>query len=225
MSAICNKPLLLVSLVIASLCGGARAGEPHLHDTFLARVEVLASMETLSANLLASRSATKALEEWCSDHQLALPAKIHAEAVKAPEKPIRPEQRAHLQVGPDEPIRYRRVRLTCGTHVLSEADNWYVPSRLTPEMNRVLETTDTPFGKAVAALGFTRETLAVETVWSPLQPGWETHAPPVDHPDEELELPLILFEHQAVLYDSHHLPFSEVDEHYMRDNLSFPRAE
>lgn len=211
--------------VTASLClaSAPSAAGPHLPDTFLARVEALASMETLNANILASRSATRTLESWCADHQLAAPAKIKAEAVKGPEKPIRPEQRAHLQVGPDEPVKYRRVRLTCGTHVLSEADNWYVPSRLTPEMNRLLETTDTPFGKAVAALDFTRETLAAETVWLPLAAGWETRPPPADHPDADLEIPLILFEHQALLYDSRHRPFSEVDEHYTRENLVFSR--
>lgn len=52
------------------------------------------------------------------------------------------------------------MRLTCGGAVLSVAHNWYVPARLTPEMNRALETSDTPFGKVVAPLGFTRERLA-----------------------------------------------------------------
>ncbi|MFM6832719.1 MAG: hypothetical protein ACKOVA_20640, partial [Novosphingobium sp.] len=52
------------------------------------------------------------------------------------------------------------VRLTCGDTVLSVAHNWYVPARLTPEMNRTLETTDAPFGKVVAPLGFRRERLA-----------------------------------------------------------------
>jgi hypothetical protein len=37
-----------------------------------------------------------------------------------------------LGVDPDEPVRFRRVPLKCGDHVLSEAENWYVPSRLTP---------------------------------------------------------------------------------------------
>ena len=36
------------------------------------------------------------------------------------------------------------MRLKCGDHVLSEADNWYVKARLTPDMNHMLETTDTP---------------------------------------------------------------------------------
>ncbi len=46
----------------------------------------------------------------------------------------------------------------CGGHVLSEADNWYVPARLTPQMNRALDTSDTPFGAAVKALDFHRAT-------------------------------------------------------------------
>ena len=195
---------------------------PRLPDTFLARVEALATMETLAAAILASHSATATLETWCGEHGIALPATIRAERVaNAPEKPIRPEQRAHLQVGLDEPIRYRRVRLACGTHVLSEADNWYVPSRLTPEMNRVLETSDTPFGKAVATLHFTRETLGAEIVWPVLQADWQRRAPPHDHADEMLDIPLELFEHQAVLFDERHRPFSEVDEHYLRDILPF----
>ena len=199
----------------------AQAG-PSLPDTFLARVEALATMETLSAEILAGHSATASLEKWCGDHAIALPAKIRAEQMEdAPEKPIRPEQRAHLQVGPDEPIRYRRVRLACGSHVLSEADNWYVPSRLTPEMNRVLETSDTPFGKAVAALHFTRESLGAAIVWPVLPTDWQRRAPPPDQPDETLDIPLELFEHQAVLYDDHHRPISEVDEHYLRDILPF----
>lgn len=190
-----------------------------LPDTFLARVEALASMETLNADVLSSRSATKALETWCASHGLAQPAKIRAEAVKGADTPITAEQRRRLQIGPDEPVKYRRVRLTCGIHVLSEADNWYVPSRLTPEMNRVLETTDTPFGKAVAALGFTRETFAAEVLWHVLASGWETRPPPADHPDRTIPVPPILFEHRALLFDRVHRPFSEVDEHYTRDNL------
>src|SRR5947209_6431546 len=64
-----------------------------------------------------------------------------------------------LAARPDETIRYRHVRLMCGTHLLSEADNWYRPSQLTPQMNAALDTTDTPFGTAVRPLGFHRKTL------------------------------------------------------------------
>ena len=52
----------------------------------------------------------------------------------------------------------------CGSVVLSEADNWYVPSRLTPEMNRLLDTTDAPFGRVVQAVHFRRRTLDRKSV-------------------------------------------------------------
>ena len=58
-------------------------------------------------------------------------------------------------------MRYRRVRLMCGDRLFSDADNWYVPERLTPEMNTALEGSDTPFGRVIAPLKATRQTLAV----------------------------------------------------------------
>ena len=67
-----------------------------------------------------------------------------------------------LQVGPGEPVRYRRVRLSCGDQVLSDADNWYVPARLTAEMNSTLDGSDTPFGTVVKPLDFQRRTLGTE---------------------------------------------------------------
>ena len=218
MGATSRLGLAAVGLGLVAPAGAA----PRLPDTFLARLEALATMETLSADILASHSATLTLEKWCGDHAIARPAKIRAERVRgAPEKPIRPEQRAQLQVGPDEPIRYRRVRLACGAHVLSEADNWYVPSRLTAEMNRTLDTSDTPFGKAVASLHVTRESLGADIVWPVLPADWQRRAPPPERPNAALDIPLEIFEHRAVLYDEHHRPISEVDEHYLRDILPF----
>ena len=103
-------------------------------------------------------SATVTLGQWCAREKLADPPVIRAERVAA-NKPATADVRALLQVGANEAVRYRRVRLMCGRHVLSEADNWYVPSRLTPAMNTALDTTDTPFGAAVKALDFHRRTL------------------------------------------------------------------
>ena len=115
-------------------------------DSFVGRLEALALIESLNADLLAHDSATLTLERWCADHHLADPPRIVAERAPDAVKPASAEVRAALDVKPDEPLGYRRVRLKCGDRVLSEADNWYVPGRLTPDMNHVLETTDTPFG-------------------------------------------------------------------------------
>jgi hypothetical protein len=48
------------------------------------------------------------------------------------------EQLERLRVRDASEVQYRRVELRCGAHILSEADNWYVPGRLTPEMNALL---------------------------------------------------------------------------------------
>ena len=193
-------------------------------DTFLARVVALASMETLNADLLASRSATRTLEAWCAGHAMAVDPRLRAERVPGPDKPLDAGQRARLAIGSDEPVRYRHVRLACGAHVLSDADNWYVPSRLTPAMNATLDATDTSFGTVVAPLGVTRETFAARTLWAVLPPGWDMGAPVAERPGRALAVPPVLFEHRAVLFDVHHRPFSEVGEHYTNEILAFTPA-
>ncbi len=193
-------------------------------DTFLSRVSALAEMETLNADLLAARSATRVLEAWCADHAMAADPRLKAQRVPGPDKPLDAAGRARLAIGPDEPVRYRHVKLACGTHVLSDADNWYVPARLTPAMNEALDTTDTSFGTVVAPLGVTRETLSARTLWQALPPGWDMRAPAADRPERPLDVPPVLFEHRAALYDAHHTPVSEVAEHYTNEILAFAPA-
>lgn len=185
-------------------------------DTFRTRLEALASMETLNAEVLASRSATRTLEHWCATRGLAAVPTLHAELDRRVDKPADADVRARLGVGLGEPVRFRHVRLACGGHVLSEADNWYVPARLSPQMNAALETSDVPFGKAVAALRPTRETFAVDVLWHPLPDDWALVPPSADHPDAPLDVPAVLFTHRAILFDAQHRPFSEVEEHYTR---------
>ena len=144
-------------------------------------------------------------------------ARLAREVTKEPT----PEQRERLKVGAAESVKFRHVELACGTLVLSEADNWYVPSRLTPEMNRLLETTDTAFGRAVQDLKPFRQTFAVRLLWTPLPDGWERAPPAPDHPDGTMEMPAKLFEHRALLFTQDGTPFSEVDETYRRETLAF----
>jgi hypothetical protein len=142
-------------------------------DTYVGRLQALAVEQTLNAQLLASRSSTLTLEAWCREHALAKAPAIVAELQKGEVKAPTAEQRERLQVSALDDVRYRKVRLRCGDRVLSIADNWYVPGRLTVEMNRLLETTRTPFGKVVQALGPYRQTFEVKLLWSPLPDGWE----------------------------------------------------
>jgi ketosteroid isomerase-like protein/chorismate-pyruvate lyase len=177
-------------------------------DTLASRVDPFALTQMLSAELLASRSATATLESWCRDHHLADTPRLVAQVVQGAHRTPSREQLHRLDVSAEREVVYRRVRLQCGTRVLSEADNWYVPARLTAEMNRSLDTSDTPFGRVVAALQPYRRTLSVKMSWS----------------DSTRPIPDTLFEHHAVLYTRDGKPFSEVAEVYRRDLLDFPLA-
>ena len=217
------RSLLLAPLLLLAPAGAVRAeSSPAWPDTFLARVEALALLQTLTADLLSHPSATLTLERWCASHRLAPEAKIVARLMRDVDKPLPEQDRKRLGLAAEEPVRYRRVQLSCGDRVLSEADNWYVPSRLTPEMNRLLDETNTPFGKAVQALGFRRETLDASLLWSPLPQGWELSPTPASEPDRALDVPRHVLEHRAILYDRDNHPFSEVVETYTGEVLAFP---
>src|ERR1700677_1431437 len=166
-------------------------------DSFAGRLEALALIESLDADLLAHDSATLTIERWCADHRLADPARIIAERGSGADKPASAEVREALDVKPEETLFYRRVRLKCGDRVLSEADNWYVPARLTPEMNHVLDATETPFGKAVAALHFRRHTLSAELLWRAVPRGWGAGATPAAREAGTLTIPDHVLEHRA----------------------------
>jgi hypothetical protein len=138
----------------------------------------VALLQTLNGEILGSRSATHTLETWCRRQRLGEEPRIVAKQLKGRPKALRPEQREWLQVSPTEEVKHRKVQLLCGNRVLSEADNWYLPNRLTAEMNRLLETTDTPFGKAVQPLNPRRRTLEVKLLWPPLSEGQGKNAKP-----------------------------------------------
>jgi chorismate-pyruvate lyase len=192
-------------------------------DTSATRVEALAILQTLNAELLSNDSATLTLDRWCEAHKMATPAKIVAERVHGEDKEPTQEVRKLLGVGAGDPVRYRHVRLHCGDHVLSEADNWYVPARLTSDMNKVLDSSDTPFGRAVQDLHFHRRTLAAQLLWSPLPVGWEMAASIPAAKQGALQVPGQTIQHRAVLFLPDGTPFSMVVETYTNEVLNFPQ--
>jgi hypothetical protein len=155
-----------------------------------------AEVNDLESRLLSHDSATAVLGAWCRDHHLAIDPTIRAER-DAREAPADADTLARLGVRDPAQVRYRHVRLMCGTRVLSEADNWYRPDVLTPEMNAALDKTRTPFGVVVAPLGFRRTMLP-------------TGAPG----------PGAVLRHRAVLTTAGGRPFSVVVETYTRQVLS-----
>jgi hypothetical protein len=207
----------------AALADDAAAGRAYAWpDSFVARVEALALLQTLNADLLSHDSATATLERWCDSHRLATPPRIVAQRVPGAEQPPSEEQRRELGATADEPVRYRHVKLMCGTVLLSEADNWYLPGRLTSEMNRQLDTTDTPFGRVVQGLHFQRHTLSAQLLWWPLPEGWEINPDAAVPGAGNLRMPAAVLQHRALLTLPDGTPFSEVIEVYSGNVLAFP---
>jgi hypothetical protein len=163
----------------------------------------------LCDRLRAGPSATAVLEDWCRARGLAQAPGLIAHPVAAPERPASPAQRERLAVPREALVRYRRVRLTCGALVLSEAENWYVPSRLTPAMNRLLQTSEVPFGRVVHDLSPTRRNLSLRLL------------PAGDRPDTAgLAEPLFAIE--ALLLGADGQPLCEVGEIYTGAVLARP---
>jgi chorismate-pyruvate lyase len=220
----------LVFAVLAWLPAGAaevRGSSPQpdgWQDNFTTRLEALALLQSFNANLLSDNSATLTLDRWCAAHRLATPSAVVADRVPNVDKPPTAELRQILRVSESEQVRYRRVQLRCGAHVLSEAENWYVPSRLTAEMNHALDSTNIPFGRAVQALNFRRQTLSAQLLWSPLPDGWEMGIAcgPARTSSTTLRIPSEVLQHRAILTLPDGTPFSTVIETYTDDLLAFP---
>ena len=117
----------------------------------------IAAFET---NLAAHASATKALSEWCKARGIDPAGHVSVQFVRSADETPPADLRTTLGISAEEPLGYRHVRLVCGDLVLSEAHNWFVPARLSPDMNRRLAESDVPFGTVAASLAFTREPLA-----------------------------------------------------------------
>jgi len=213
-----------LALGISGASGGADVRIDTAHgwpNTFLARVEALALLQTLNSNLLGHDSATQILGAWCREHKLAADPQIVVERVHDAPLPASEEQQRNLRVASAEEVRFRHVRLLCGSLVLSEADNWYVPGRLTAAMNQQLETTDAPFGAVVHELHFQRHTLAAQLLWQPLAPGWEMSLRSAETQAGSLPVPDRVLEHRAVLSLPDGTPISEVIETYTGNVLAF----
>ncbi|GLQ96811.1 DUF4148 domain-containing protein [Dyella mobilis] len=213
---------LVLSLLACTFTAAAQNAAQPWPDTVLSRTQALAELQTLNADLLSHPSATLTLESWCSAHHLAADAHVVAHRVHGADKPLPAGARTLLGIGPDEPVRYRRVALSCGNVVLSDADNWYVPARLTTAMNQQLDHSDVPFGKVVQPLHFRRQTLSAELLWSPLPQGWDAGAPLPPAGRDPLAVPDHVLQHRAVLYTADNQPFSLVVESYTRSVLARP---
>lgn len=160
-----------------------------------------ATLDQFESALAATPSASAALQGWCHarfDPDAPLRAKKLIASSDEPTGRIRDA----LDIGRDERLGYRRVSLRCAGREMSLAYNWYVPARLTPEMNRQLAGSDAPFGRVVAPLRFTRERIAKP--WS----------------GPELCPAGTILAHRALLRLPDGKPLAMVVECYTRENLA-----
>ncbi|TPD97408.1 hypothetical protein FJP65_11510 [Stenotrophomonas maltophilia] len=195
---------LLAAAPIASLSAtDASASAPLQAPPGQQRIASAALVEVLHQRVLAGQSATATLESWCAEHGLAEQARVRAVRVHGQDETAPADVLQALGATASTPLRYRRVQLACGSRVLSEADNWYLPDHLSPAMNQVLDTTDEPFGRVVGPLGFQRQTVTDQTFWPPRGEG--------DHG--------VILEVRALLRDRQQQPFSYVIESYLTQAL------
>ncbi|MBJ7533518.1 hypothetical protein JDN40_05290 [Rhodomicrobium vannielii ATCC 17100] len=176
----------------------------NFQDRFSRQGATAALIERLNADLLSHPSATDTLDRWCRASgrlpDAALSAEVHRDGAR---RDLTAEECARLAISPDDALRYRLVRIFFGDKFLSEAENWYIPARLPAEMNRLLEKTQTPFGRVVEDLDFRRETLSSDVLWTPTA---DARAP--------------ILRHRAILSNGA-TPISLVVETYQPDVLFF----
>ncbi len=156
-----------------------------------------APLDVFAAELAAGPTATVVLQRRCGSD-----VPVRAEVDRALSVSPDAEQRAKLKVGADATLGYRRVRLVCGDRLLSVAENWFVPDRLTPEMQRTLAETDRPYGAVIAALSPRRVPLASLRLW-----------------DGEGPAPEAVLRIDALVETGEGVPLALVSETYQRDVL------
>lgn len=202
---------MATALVATSLAPGGATAEGS-QANYIQRLRLQAQLQTLNADLLSHDSATAVLQDLCSRRDPDAP-KILAHQVEVPDDlAAATAARRQLGAAANEPVRRRRVELKCGEVVLSRADNWYLPGRLTDQMNTDLMSTGRPFGVVVRPLNFQRRTLSARLLFNPLPPGWEA-ADPVGF-DVPVSIPAHVLQHRAYLQTPDGRPFALLIETY-----------
>jgi len=181
------------------------------------RRRMTAQVQALNADLLSHDSATAVLQSLCDRRDSTSP-RIRARKVSIVDSEREFEAIRHQMGAQDDvAVRHRRVDLMCGELVLCRADNWYLPDRLSDEMNAQLLVGETPFGVVVRALGFQRRTLSSKLLFEPLPPEWNDRRAaalePVASPPEDL------LQHKAILQTRDGIPFSLLLETYTKHIL------
>ena len=156
------------------LAGGLAIGGGSLvSGTAFARdpqtTENWARYEALVAALLQTGSATETLATW--SRRRGWDDAIVAHKLEADMRPAPARIAALLDIGEGETVGYRKVALASGERVLSRADNWFTPGRLSSGVNAGLDASQTPFGRLVGRMSPSRQVISADRLWvAPQQP-------------------------------------------------------
>jgi chorismate-pyruvate lyase len=115
--------------------------------------------EALRTYILAADSVTLAMSDWCREHgigRLPLRSVVHRRAGIRPLPADFP-----IRIGHDEAVWFREITLMAGDVPLLDADNWFLPYRISPDAAATLLETDTPFGTALLPGRQTRVSTAI----------------------------------------------------------------
>ncbi|MDC7789249.1 hypothetical protein PQJ75_18940 [Rhodoplanes sp. TEM] len=165
--------------------------------------------EALSARLLLTQRATRALEDWCGERGFAS-GRITVRRHDPPAPAILDAGSLAALGGDAHGLTLRRVDIRLGGITLVDAVNWYFADRLTAAMGELL-TGDTPFGEAIADLAPQRRTFHVavapaEVIEAAVRDPADAAA--IDRP------PVHVFEHRAALALPDGTPIAVVHERY-----------
>mgnify|MGYP001546212015 FL=1 len=165
------------------------------------------ALDRFDAALRSADSATTVLSAWMAEPPGGAPASLVVRLRPASAGPFPTGLRERLEVSHDAEIRLRRVWLVLDGRILSEAENWYIPARLTDGMREALTASQVPFGAIVRPLRPTRETIAVARLWAPVE-------------NALLRPPSRVLHHRALMRTATGEPICEVSEFYTRNVLS-----
>jgi hypothetical protein len=189
----------------------------------MARLEATAILQGLNVELLTSDSEKQTLERWCVSHRLASNPQITIERLLDVEELPTEAQRMTLATSGKQPVRHRKVRVLCGSAVLLEADGWYLPSRVLPQVSALIEGTELPLQTAVQIMHFRRRILSAALLWPQLPELWEIGSEEdVTKPQTVRPLPARVLTHHVLVTLPDGTPFGEVQENYTGGVLAFP---
>jgi len=188
----------------------------------MARLEATALLQSLNVELLTSDSEQQTLGRWCSSHGLVSNPQISIERVLDAEERPTEAQRKMLATSAKEPIRHRKVQVLCGATVLLEADDWYLPSRVSAQVNALIESTALPF--ETAQIGhFRRRIVSATILWPQLPELWGLGTEESATESQAMRPPPArVLTHHVLVTLPDGTPFGEAKENYMRSVLAFP---